>query len=96
MFVVRRAPLLPEGPLVVATNADKTCLDGQGGPSAPMHSPLHSQTRGTDATAPKCSSRSHTTRTVTAAGAQSRPPDVPKIWFDWFAFAWETFRARGL
>jgi hypothetical protein len=41
VFVVRRAPLLPEGPLVVATNADKTCLDGQGGPSAPMHSPLH-------------------------------------------------------
>jgi hypothetical protein len=40
VFVVRRAPLLPEGPLVVATNADKTCLDGQGGPSAPMHSPL--------------------------------------------------------
>lgn len=40
MFVVRRAPLLPERPLVAATNADKTCLDGQGGPSAPMHSPL--------------------------------------------------------
>lgn len=92
MFVVRRAPLLPERPLVAATNADKTCLDGQGGHLCTHLSALSDTWR----------HRRNGTETM-----QQQKPHyadrygggcavTPKIWFDWFAFAWETFRARGL